>query len=101
MVACSDEAKVALGVNAEIITQYGAVSPEVAQAMAEAVRVLLRADIGVSMTGVEETEARPTGIVYISIADGKSRGVISRPRWKRRVTVAALLELRKSLLSRD
>ena len=101
LVACSDEAKVALGVNAEIIAQYGAVSPEVAQAMAEAVRALLRADIGVSITGVEETETSPTGIVYISIADGKGRGVISRPRWKRRVTVAALLELRKSLLSRD
>ncbi len=101
LIACSDEAKLALGVNAEIISQYGAVSPEVAQAMAEAVRVLLRADIGASITGIEETEARPTGIVYIGIANGKSSRAISRPRGKRRVTAAALLELRKSLISRD
>lgn len=101
LVACSDEAKVAFGVNAEIISQYGAVSPEVAQAMAGAVKVLLRADIGVSITGIGETKARPTGIVYIGIANGKSSRAISRPRGKRRVTAAALLELRKSLVSLD
>ncbi len=101
LVACSDEAKVAFGVNAEIISQYGAVSPEVAQAMAEAVRALLRADIGGSITGIEEAEARPTGIVYIGIADGKSSRVISRTQRRQRVTASALFELRKFLISLD
>lgn len=101
LVACSDEAKVAFGVNAGVISQYGAVSPEVAQAMAQAVRAFLRADIGISITGIEETEARPTGIVYIGIADDTSSRVISRTRGKRRVTTTALFELRKSLVSLD
>ena len=101
LVAYSDEAKVALGVNAEIIPRYGAVSPEVAQAMAEAVRTLLRADIGVGITGIEETETRPTGMVYIGIDNGKGSRAIGRPRGKRRVTTTALLELRKSLISLD
>ena len=101
LVACSDEAKVAFGVNAGVISQYGAVSPEVAKAMTEAVRELLRADIAVSITGIEETEARPTGIVYIGVADGNSCRVIARTRGKRRVTTTALLELRKSLISVD
>ena len=105
LVVCSNEAKIAFGVNAEVISQYGAVSPEVAQAMAEAVRVLLRADIGISITGIEETEARPMGVVYVGIAYGKSGRVSSREiiriQGKRRVAANALFELRKSLLSSD
>jgi len=101
LVAYSNEAREAFGVNAEVISQYGAVSPEVAQAMAEAVKTLLKADIGIGITGIEETEARPTGIVYIGITDGKSSRAINRPRGKRRVTATALFELRKSLLSPD
>ncbi len=101
LTACSSEAKIAFGVNAGIISQYGAVSPEVAQAMAGAVRVLLKADIGVSITGIEETEANPTGIVYIDMAADKSSVVISRARGKRRATASALLELRKLLTSLD
>jgi len=101
LVAYSDEAKVAFGVNAESISRYGAVSPEVAQAMAEAVRALLRADIGVSMTGLKKTGATPADVVYyVGIADGKNSRVISRTRLgKRRATSTALLELRKSLIS--
>lgn len=101
VIASSNEARTAFGVNAEVISQYGAVSPEVAQAMAEAVRVLLKAGIGIGITGIEETEARPMGIVYIGIADDKSSRVINRPRGKRRVATTALVELRKSLLSLD
>ncbi len=98
LVACSSEAKIAFGVNAEVISKYGAVSLEVARAMAEASRALLKADVGIGITGVEETQPSPAGIVYIGIANGKSSPAISRPRGKRRVTTAALLELRKSLI---
>ena len=103
LVVYSNEAKIAYGVDAKIISEYGAISPEVAQAMAEAVKVLLGADVGVSITGMEETEARTAGILYIGIDDGKSRRVIkgnypgSRTRVKRRATTAALFELRKTL----
>jgi len=99
LIATSDEAKVAFGVGADVISRYGAVSPEVAQAMAEAARELLGADVGIGITGIEVTEARPTGITYISIADGGTSQVVNRPRGKRRVTNTALFELRKALLA--
>lgn len=101
LVASSTEAKVSFGVDAEIISRYGVVSPEVARAMAEAARKLLRADIGIGITGIEETPNTLEGIAYIGIADDGSSRVISRPRGKRRVTTTALFELRKSLVSID
>jgi len=101
LVASSSEAKIAFGVSAGVISRYGAVSPQVAQAMAEAARVLLKANIGVGITGLQEIAGKSAGLVYISIADGKSQPVISRPRGKRRMAVAALFELRKALISGD
>lgn len=98
LVAQSSEAKIAFGVGAEIISHYGAFSPEVAQAMAEAARAFFRVDIGIGMTGVDEA-LEPMGIVYIGIANGKkSRVMISRSRNKRRAATAALFELRKWLI---
>ncbi len=103
LVACSDEAKIACGVDAKIISEYGAISPEAAQAMAEAVKVLPGVDIGVSITGVEEKGSKSAGMVYIGIDDGKSRRVIegnysgSRAQLRRRFTTAALFELVKTL----
>ncbi|MFC1918970.1 CinA family nicotinamide mononucleotide deamidase-related protein [Chloroflexota bacterium] len=99
LVAYSNEAKAAFGVNSEIIAQYGAVSPEVAQAMAEAVKVFLKADIGIGITGRVETQTNPTGLVYMGISNGKSSRTIIRPRTRQRVTTAALFELIKSLIS--
>ncbi len=99
LVASSNEAQAAFGISAEIISRYGAISPEAAQAMAAAVKVFLGADIGVGITGIEATEARPAGIVYIGLDDGKNRSVISRTRGKRRVTTTALFGLREMLLS--
>lgn len=99
LVACSDEAKTAFGVKAGLISKYGAVSPEVARAMAEAARLFLKADIGISSTGVGETKERPMGFTYIGIADGKNSQAISRPRRKQHIVSTALFELRKFLLS--
>jgi nicotinamide-nucleotide amidase len=101
LIACTDDAKIALGVGEEVISKYGAVSPEVAQAMAEAVRVLLKADIGVSTTGVEVTEERPMGTTYIGIADSNGSRAVGRPRRKQYVTSTTLFELRRLLLSLD
>ena len=106
LVAYSDEAKVAYGVAPGLISEYGAISSEVAQAMAEAARLYLKADIGVGITGVDspdKVESRPFGLVYIAINDGKSTRAIKgnypgdKVRIKRRATTAALFELRKML----
>ncbi|MFC1874069.1 competence/damage-inducible protein A [Chloroflexota bacterium] len=98
VIAGTDEAKVSLGVKAELISRYGAVSSEVAQAMAEAARELFRADIGIGITGLGLVETGPVEVVYIGISGGQSRVVTSRPRGKRRVTNSVLFELRKLLL---
>lgn len=49
---CDDVKHQVLGVSREILTQYGAVSSQAAQAMADGVRKLLDADISVSVTGL-------------------------------------------------
>ena len=99
--ACSDEVKAAFGVSAEVISQCGAASPEVAQAMAEVARTLLKADIGISTAGIEETKERPMGTTYIGIADGSGSRAVGRPRRRQYITSTILFELRKSLLSLD
>lgn len=62
-----------LGVPAEILEQYGAVSEPVAKAMAEGTRKLLKADIAVSVTGLAgptgDEYGNPVGTVFIGFAD--------------------------------
>lgn len=76
MITYSNEAKSEwLGVDAGLIEKHGAVSPEVAKAMAERVRVVAGADVGLSTTGIAgpsggSTE-KPVGLIYIGIADEK------------------------------
>lgn len=98
LIASSDQAKIAFGVKAETISKHGAVSAEVAKAMAEAVKSRLKANIGIGITGIDEA-SRPTGTVFVSITDGQGGQIVSRPRGKRRITSTALFELRKLLLS--
>ena len=53
------------------LRRHGAVSEETAAAMASGVRGLLRADIGVSITGVSGPDAegaKPVGLTFIGIA---------------------------------
>ncbi len=61
-----------LGVPAERIEAHGAVSPEVAAAMAEGIRNRLGATIGISTTGIAGptggTPEKPVGLVYIGLA---------------------------------
>ena len=108
IVSYTNELKVASGVNTELISEYGAVSPQVAEAMAEAARIRLGADIGIGITGVagpEPLEGKQPGTVYISIDDGKSKKTVQslfpqrRPEVKRRAALHALFELKKTLLS--
>lgn len=74
VVAYSNEAKVQiLGVPEELIKNYGAVSREVAKAMAEGVRKISGADIGISTTGIAGptggTPQKPVGLVWIGYSD--------------------------------
>jgi len=110
LIAYSNEALIAYGVDAGLIYDYGVISPEMAQAMAEVARLRLEADIGVSITGVigpDELEGKPVGTMYIGIDNGKNERTIKgnypgdRPRVKRWVTTAALFELRKMLVALD
>jgi nicotinamide-nucleotide amidase len=78
VVAYSNESKVSvLGVDPSLIEAYGAVSAEVAASMAEGVRKIANADIGVSTTGIAgpggATPDKPVGIMYTALAvDGKT-----------------------------
>ncbi|MBI2847618.1 MAG: CinA family nicotinamide mononucleotide deamidase-related protein [Chloroflexi bacterium] len=98
LVACSDEAKIALGIDAELIHKYGAISAEVAQAMAEVARSSFKAAVGIGITGADGTNTALSGTAYVAIAWGKNSVTTSRFRGKRRATTAAMIELRKLLL---
>ena len=69
--------KTVLGVNGELLNQYGAVSAPVAQAMASGVRKLISASIAVSVTGLAgpggDKFDNPVGTVFIGFeSDGLS-----------------------------
>ena len=57
-----------------MIAEHGAVSKEVAIALAEGIRKKCKSSLGVGITGVAGptggTEAKPVGLVYIALADG-------------------------------
>ena len=84
VVAYSNEAKTALlGVPAPLIARHGAVSPEVAHAMADGARVALGADVGCGVTGVAGpgggTETKPVGYVCVCVTtadDVRARDVV-------------------------
>jgi nicotinamide-nucleotide amidase len=74
IVSYTNEVKMKLlGVPAEMLEQHGAVSGEVAEAMARGVKQRTGATIGLSVTGVAGpgggTQAVPVGTVYIGLAD--------------------------------
>lgn len=64
-----------LGVREDTLAEFGAVSEQVAAQMAEGVRKLAGADIGVGVTGIAGpgggTPEKPVGLVYIGISDGE------------------------------
>ncbi|HEX8352828.1 MAG TPA: competence/damage-inducible protein A [Pyrinomonadaceae bacterium] len=74
VVTYSNEAKTRLlGVPAELIESRGAVSAEVAEAMAEGVKRRADTDFGLSVTGVAGpgggTAEKPVGLVYVALSD--------------------------------
>jgi nicotinamide-nucleotide amidase len=101
LISYADRVKVELlRVPEPTLRRHGAVSEQTATAMAEGVRQLLKADIGVSITGVagpDAEESKPAGLTFIGIAGGSStthRFQWTGDRWdNRRRSVIAALEL--------
>ncbi len=75
-VTYSNEAKKRLGVRAETLEQYGAVSHQTAREMAECIRVRTGSRIGLSTTGIAGpdggTRQKPVGLVYVAVATDAS-----------------------------
>jgi nicotinamide-nucleotide amidase len=65
-----------------MIAEYGAVSREVAGALAEGIRKRCNASLGIGITGVAGpgggTEQKPVGLVYHALADSNGTEVIER-----------------------
>jgi len=83
LVVYSDEAKVALArVDPELIERHGAVSQEVAEALAAGARERLQAEIGVGITGIAGpgggSEQKPVGLVWLSIAGPEAAASMTR-----------------------
>lgn len=102
IVTYSNEAKIKeLGVKAETLDTFGAVSPETAAEMAEGIRVKTGTDMAVSVTGIAGpgggSADKPVGLVYIGIAyDGKNDVVKAQMRnvtrnWNRNYAVLNML----------
>jgi nicotinamide-nucleotide amidase len=94
-----------LDVPAELLAEFGAVSPEVAEAMAKGARARLGIDVAVSVTGIAGpdggTPEKPVGLVYLH-ADGPNGGIGrefsfpgDRPSIRARSVVGALHLVRR------
>lgn len=111
LVIYADDVKVAVGdVPAATLAAHGAVSAQVAVAMAEGVRRRLGVDIAVAITGVAGpgggTEAKPVGLTYLAVADA-SVDDVRRHVWtfdrsgNKRASAAAALAMVVERLSAD
>jgi len=109
VVCYSNELKSALvGVPPELIESKGAVSPEVALALADGIRRRTGATLGVGITGIAGpgggTPEKPVGLVHIAIADERGprerafRFPGDRERIRQHATQAALDMVRRYFL---
>ncbi len=110
VVAYSNRSKTELlGVPADLIEKHGAVSREVAAAMAQGVRERTGADLGLSVTGIAGpgggSEAKPVGLVYIALASSagvkvdEHRFLGTRDQVRLRASQAALDMVRRHLIA--
>lgn len=107
LIAGTAETKAAWGVPVELIERHGEVSPEVAEAMAAAVRERFSTDIGLSttpITGIESPGGKPPGLAFIAVADAhgtqswQQNYPPSRGDATGRGAIAALFRLRERLI---
>ena len=98
-------------VPARLIHDYGAVSNQVARAMADGARNTARVDFAVSVTGIAGpdggTEKKPVGLVYVAVSSELATVVIEHRFGDigrdavRRATVEAAFELILQVLNSD
>ena len=73
---CNEVKEKSLGISAEVLSFYGAVSAIVAEGMAKGARAALESDIAVSVTGLAGPDGdeygNPVGTVFIGYADEKT-----------------------------
>ena len=102
VISYATEVKVqVLGVSEETVETDGVVSEQCAKEMAVGVRDLLKADIGLSTTGVAgpmPQEDKPVGLAYVGVAHGDDVRVkevnAEGSRWDiRRAVVSAAMDL--------
>jgi nicotinamide-nucleotide amidase len=107
LVAYTDEARTAFGFDPQLISRYGTVSTEAAEAMATITKEKLGTSIGVGLTGVmgpTEIEGKPVGTIFVGLNDGQRRQSFARNypgnrlQVKQRAVTSALFELRRILL---
>ncbi|HYS70570.1 MAG TPA: competence/damage-inducible protein A [Gemmatimonadaceae bacterium] len=96
-----------LGVPAEELARFGAVSEEVVLRMATGVRTKLAADIGIAITGIAGpgggTPEKPVGLVWIAVAVREARArrfqmIGDRAEIRERAAQAALEMVRRTFL---
>jgi nicotinamide-nucleotide amidase len=80
-VVYSNQLKIAFAnVPPDLIAQHGAVSEEVAKALAAGIRQRTGATIGLGITGIAGptggTDAKPVGLVYIGVSDAQKTDVL-------------------------
>jgi nicotinamide-nucleotide amidase len=72
-------------VPAALLEEHGAVSKEVAAAMAEGIRKKCKATLGVAITGVAGptggTPEKPVGLVFVAVADGHGKPEVKQRNW--------------------
>jgi nicotinamide-nucleotide amidase len=99
-----------LGVPEALINEVGAVSAEVAEAMAEgALRAFPVARVAVSVTGIAGPDGgsaeKPVGLTYVGAAIRNGRAVVERHQWpfdrsgNKRASALAALELAARLVA--
>jgi len=109
VISYSNQAKIELlDVSPDLLETFGAVSEQVAKAMAEGVRKKSKVDIGISSTGIAGptggTEEKPVGLVYIGLSTKNhtqvNRYVFSKDRLgnKQETAKHALLMLKDYLM---
>lgn len=112
VVAYSNSSKTTLlGVDPDLVAAYGAVSAEVAQAMAQGAAERFGAGLAVSTTGVAGpgggTADKPVGLVWFGISSGSKTVAVRRDVFgdregvRARATATALDLLRRALLDME